>query len=196
MTIETHPLSPFLPPAATVLFLGSFPPPQSRWSMHFFYPNWINDFWRIQGLLHYQDKHWFEVPGTKTFDQVRIEAFCTQRGYAFYDTAQTVRRLKDNASDNYLEILTPVDLSHLLTQLPRCQQIVTTGGKASQELQHILEQHTGTPLPLIEIGTCLKLTAYGRELEWWRMPSTSRAYPLKLEKKAEFYKMVGGVERI
>lgn len=27
----------------------------------------------------------------------------------------------------------------------------------------------------------------GRDIVFWRMPSSSRAYPLKLEKKAEFY---------
>ena len=44
MTIEYHPLPPFLPEDGSVLFLGSFPPPKARWSMDFFYPNWINDF--------------------------------------------------------------------------------------------------------------------------------------------------------
>ena len=51
MTIEEHPLKPFLPDGARVLFLGSFPPPRKRWSMDFFYPNWLNDFWRIMGLI-------------------------------------------------------------------------------------------------------------------------------------------------
>lgn len=27
-------------------------------------------------------------------------------------------------------------------------------------------------------------------LRWWRMPSSSRAYPMKLEKKAEFYRLL------
>ena len=27
----------------------------------------------------------------------------------------------------------------------------------------------------------------GRDIIFWRMPSSSRAYPLKLEKKAEYY---------
>lgn len=60
MTIEVHPLTPFLPANGKILFLGSFPPPQAKWSMEFFYPNWINDFWRIQGLIHFGDKGYFE----------------------------------------------------------------------------------------------------------------------------------------
>ena len=47
MVIEEHPLQPFLPTGARVLFLGSFPPPREKWSMEFFYPNFINDFWRV-----------------------------------------------------------------------------------------------------------------------------------------------------
>ena len=31
--IERHPLKPFLPENAKVLFLGSFPPPKKRWCM-------------------------------------------------------------------------------------------------------------------------------------------------------------------
>ena len=38
--IETHPLKPFLPVNAKLLMLGSFPPPQSRWKMDFYYPNY------------------------------------------------------------------------------------------------------------------------------------------------------------
>ncbi|EOR07744.1 hypothetical protein F896_02117 [Acinetobacter genomosp. 15BJ] len=37
--IETHPLQPFLSSSAKLLMLGSFPPPQSRWKMDFYYPN-------------------------------------------------------------------------------------------------------------------------------------------------------------
>ena len=35
-----------------MLFLGSFPPQPKRWCMPFYYPNWLNDFWRILGLIH------------------------------------------------------------------------------------------------------------------------------------------------
>ena len=65
MNIEVHPLEPFLPENGRILFLGSFPPPRWRWSMEFFYPNWINDFWRIMGLIYFCDKTYFEVSGEK-----------------------------------------------------------------------------------------------------------------------------------
>lgn len=196
MTIESHPLEPFLPANGRILFLGSFPPPKARWSMDFFYPNWINDFWRIQGIIHFDDKAYFEIKGEKRFDRERIIDFANEQGLAFYDTATKVNRLKDNASDNFLEILEPTNIGELLAKMPHCNRIVTTGGKASEELRmqlsaaleiaedaHISEKDL-TPA----IGSCTKVPAYGREIEWWRMPSSSRAYPLALTKKAEFYK--------
>ncbi|MBQ9558835.1 MAG: uracil-DNA glycosylase family protein [Bacteroidaceae bacterium] len=181
MTFEDHPLQPFLPAEGRVLFLGSFPPPRARWSMDFFYPNFINDFWRIMGLLHFSDAQHFVVPGEKRFDRERIVAFCHERGLAFYDTARRVCRLKDNASDDHLEIVAPSDIASLLRPMPSCHDIVTTGGKASEALQAQL----GFPLP--PIGEYAEGEAFGRSLRWWRMPSSSRAYPLKLEKKADFY---------
>ena len=130
--IEAHPLSPFLPSNGRILFLGSFPPPKTRWSMEFFYPNWINDFWRIMGMIHYDDKTYFEDKHTdKTFDRNRIISFARQQGLAFYDTAAKVRRLRGNASDEFLEIVEPTDIAALLCEMPQCTNIVTTGGKAS-----------------------------------------------------------------
>ena len=156
--------------------------------MDFFYPNYINDFWRVMGLVHFGDARHFERVGAKAFDRERIEAFCLERGLAFFDTATAVRRLKDNASDAFLEVLEPTDVGALLAQMPRCGRIVTTGGKACEELLGVFRAAGVQTDRLPAIGASLPLEAWGRKLEWWRMPSTSRAYPLSLEKKAAFYK--------
>ena len=188
MTEEAHPLEAFLPEGATTLFLGSFPPPRERWSMDFFYPNFINDFWRVMGLLHFGDARHFERADRKAFDREAVVSFATASRLAFFDTATRVRRLKDNASDAFLEIIEPTDVGALVARLPDCRRIVTTGGKAGEELLEILRRAgarlTGQP----PVGGCLPFEAWGRSLEWWRMPSTSRAYPLALEKKAAFYR--------
>lgn len=183
MTIEEHPLAPFLPTNAKMLFLGSFPPPKARWSMDFFYPNWINDFWRIQGVIHFANRSHFEVEGEKRFDKERIVAFCREKGIALYDTARKVCRLKDNADDNFLEIVEGTDVFGLLSHMPECQTIVTTGGKASEELQACFEKQ-GIRVKIPKVGENVALS---NGLRWWRMPSSSRAYPMKLEKKAEYY---------
>ena len=152
--------------------------------MEFFYPNFQNDFWRIAGLVYFDDKQHFIVPDEKRFDIERITEFCTEKGLAFFDTATKVCRLKDNASDNFLQIVEPTDIALLLSQMPQCHDIVTTGGKASEEHQ----QQIGFPMP--KIGEYSEGTFADRQLRWWRMPSTSRAYPLSLNKKAECYKRI------
>lgn len=182
MNTETHPFEPFLPENAKVLFLGSFPPQPKRWSMPFYYPNWINDFWRIMGLIYYENKDQFVIAGQKRFDQARIEAFCKQQGFALYDTACEVRRLQDNASDKYLEIVTPTDIVGLLKQIPKCEAIVTTGQKATD----VIVNKFGCPEP--SVGKYVEVSIEGRKIKFWRMPSTSRAYPLPLEQKAQFYR--------
>ena len=68
MIIESHPLQPFLPTKARILFLGSFPPPHDRWSMEFFYPNFRNDFWRVMGPSFYADALQFAMWGDNCID--------------------------------------------------------------------------------------------------------------------------------
>ena len=217
MTFESHPLQPFLPEQGRILFLGSFPPPRARWSMDFFYPNFINDFWRVMGLIHYGDSQHFVVPGERRFNLDLIIPFCEAQGLGFYDTATRVCRLRDNASDDHLEIVQPTDVALLLRRMPQCHDIVTTGGKASEELQRQLQfpmprigeyaegdfylhpsapRHSHPNSPPSQGGAGVVWAGEApsdipsadlRPLRWWRMPSTSRAYPLRLERKAELY---------
>lgn len=185
MTIETHPLDPFLPQNGTILFLGSFPPPKNRWCMEFFYPNWINDFWRIMGLLFFQDKHHFEIEGKKAFDKDSIVSFCNTQGFGFYDSATRVCRQMDNASDNYLQVLEHTDIRSLLDRMPCCRQIITTGGKSSEEVASYLGIEA-TP----QIGESIPVSIGEKTYLWGRVPSSSRAYPMSLDRKADEYKRV------
>lgn len=187
MKTETHPLQPFLPKLGRILFLGSFPPPRERWSMEFFYPNWINDFWRIMGVIFHKDAKWFETPNEKRFDVERVKEFAHLQGLAFFDAAYRVCRLQDNASDAHLHILESSSLADLLAPMPHCYRIVTTGGKASEQVLLQLQAASGQTLAQPAIGEFVELDAFGRRLQWWRMPSTSRAYPLSLAKKAAYY---------
>lgn len=131
MISELHPLEPFLPVGARLLMLGSFPPQRVRWSMDFFYPNLQNDMWRIVGLVFFGDKGYFLTPDAKRFDKERIVRFCEEKGLALYDTAEEIIRLKNNASDNFLQVVREVDLAQLLAAVPTCRAIVTTGQKAT-----------------------------------------------------------------
>lgn len=181
MDIERHPFEPFLPTEAKVLMLGSFPPQPKRWSMEFYYPNFINDMWRIVGLIFFNDKDRFVDNAAKRFRLGDIVDFCTKTGIAMYDTACAVRRLKDNASDKFLEVVTPTDIPALLRKIPQCKAIVTTGEKATETL---CRTFCTTPPAT---GEYSEFIFDGRQMRLYRMPSSSRAYPLSLDKKAAAY---------
>ena len=181
--IEEHPLEPFLPSNATLLMLGSFPPQKKRWSMDFFYPNLQNDMWRIFGLIFFGDKEHFLLPHKKAFNKDYLIEFLNEKGIALYDTATTVHRLQDNASDKFLKVIEATDISLLLKQLPNCKAIVTTGQKATD----ILCEQLMTKEPAV--GKKQAFLINDRQMYLYRMPSSSRAYPLSIEKKAEVYRL-------
>ena len=180
--VERHPFEPFLPEGAKVLMLGSFPPQRKRWSMEFYYPNFINDFWRIIGIIFFDDKDWFVDAYAKRFKLQEIKEFCSEKGIAMFDTAVAVRRLKDNASDKFLEVVEATDIPALLRRIPDCLAVVVTGEKASATLCGTF----GTEPPAV--GEYSSFTFEGRPMRLYRMPSTSRAYPRPIQKKADVYR--------
>ena len=135
--------------------------------------------WRIMGQVFFGDKQHF-VDG-KVFKHEEIVSFCRKQGIAIFDTAQAVRRLQGNAADEHLEIVEQTDIAAILQQIPQCHDICCTGGKAAETLAEIL--HTATP----KVGEFVETTFSNRTIRFWRMPSTSRAYPLSLDKKAAAY---------
>ena len=165
--IENHPLEPFLPANARLLMLGSFPPQKKRWSMDFYYPNLNNDMWRIVGLLFFNNKDYFLNETRKAFCRERIISFLNDKGIALFDTASAIRRLQDNASDKFLEVVQPTDISRLLGQLPECKAIVTTGQKATDTLRAQFEVEEP------KVGDFSEFVFDGRPMRLYRMPSSS-----------------------
>lgn len=200
--IEYHPLIPFLPEQAKVLFLGSFPPQRKRWCMDFYYPNFINDHWRIEGQIFYGDKNHFVDLEAKRFKIDDIVAFCEEKGLAFFDTSTAIRRLQDNASDKFLEVVEPTDITALLKRLPHLRAIVTTGEKATETIcrtmgmaetpkvnTYVRVSNTdGTDETDIFANTNSTNMTNGGGLLLYRLPSSSRAYPLSFDKKVEAYR--------
>jgi G:T/U-mismatch repair DNA glycosylase len=188
MLIETekHPLSPFYPAQAEWLFLGSFPPKRQRWSMDFFYPNFQNDMWRIFGLIFFEDKNHFVDVAGKSFKKEAIIEFLTEKHIAIYDMAEEVIRHKDNASDKDLEIIKPLDIIGVIARLPDLRNIVTTGQKSTDTL--IEQLHSANiEIDSPKIREYVSLKIHNRNIRIYRMPSSSRAYPLSLDKKAIIY---------
>ena len=151
--------------------------------MDFFYPNFTNDMWRIVGLCCFGDKNHFVDLEHKTFRLQSLVSFLKEKGIGLFDTARVVRRLKNTASDKDLEVIEPTDLQALLRQIPDCTAVVTTGQKATDLF---CQQLTIDTPPAV--GTHVAFDFEGRTMRLYRMPSTSRAYPLALERKAEVYR--------
>ena len=185
--VEYHPLCPFLPENARMLFLGSFPPQRKRWCMDFYYPNFINDHWRIEGEIFFGDKNHFVDIEAKRFKIDEIVAFCMEKGLAFFDTSTAIRRLQDNASDKYLEVVEPTDIHALIRQLPHLQAIVTTGEKATETICTYFgiaeNPKVNASVVIPELFNC-----DGEQILLYRLPSSSRAYPLSFDKKVEAYR--------
>ena len=184
--VELRPFPPFLPPNATVMMMGTFPPKPEKRTMEFHYPNFQNDMWRVYGLVFFGDAMHFQRAGEKAFDAEKIKAFLTERGIASCPTVRRAIREHDNASDAFLEVVEKVDLSAVLAEIPHCRRICTTGGKATEILLTLLE--TEVKAKDFKTGMTIAARCGDRDLLVTRLPSTSRAYPKKLEKKAEAYR--------
>lgn len=179
LLVESHPFEPFVPVGAKVLMLGSFPPPSQRWSMNFYYPNKTNDMWRIMGSIFFGDKNRFIRPGG--YDLPAIIDFLNEKGIAMYDAAVKVIRQKGNASDKFLEIVEPIGLEAMLARMPLCRTIVTAGEKSASIIAELT--HTKTPVT----GETVEFVLNGTVYSHCRMVSSSRAYPMPVEQKAEKY---------
>lgn len=164
--------------------LGSFPPPKNRWCMNFYYPNFNNDMWRILGKVFYGERDYFVCKQEKRFDKEKIVAFLTHMGIGIYDAAESVNRLRGNASDAFLEVVSPTDLKKLLARIPECLAIVTTGTLATKTVAETF---------LVEappVGGKVSFYLETKKITLYRTPSSSRAYPLAFEKKVEAYRQM------
>lgn len=149
--------------------------------MEFFYPNRTNQMWLIIGELFYGDSLQLVNHEDNTFRKEEIETLLSEKGIAIYDTAVAVRRLSGNASDKDLEIVEKTDIPALLAHIPQCHDIVCTGQKSFS----VLTDDYGVPVPAM--GTYNTFSIADREMRLWRMPSSSRAYPMPLAEKAAHY---------
>ena len=107
--------------------------------------------------------------------------FLCDVGISLYDTGVKVIRHKDNASDKYLEIVERIDLQSMLKNNASITSIVTAGEKATSVVAEII----GVKAP--KMGEFVDVEYCNRQLKLFRMPSSSRAYPMSLAKKVEYY---------
>ena len=138
--------------------------------------------WEIFGEVFFGDPQRLVDAENRTFRLEDIKTLLNERGIAIFDTATAVRRLSGNASDKDLEIVERTDIPALLTHIPLCRDIVCTGQKSFSALT----EEYGVALP--QMGNYNEFMIGGRQMRLWRMPSSSRAFPMKLEAKATYYR--------
>lgn len=186
MEIETHPFEPWLPVNAKLLMLGTFPPAPKRWAMEWYYPNFTNDMWRIFGLIFFGDKLHFIDEANKTYRLNELKQFLKEKGVALFDTALRIRRTTGTASDKDLEIVQPADLDGMLRSLPECKAVLAAGQLATK----VFTEHYNIDARNLKMGEYRTFDFEGRALKLYRQPSSSRAYPMKVEKKAVYYEQM------
>ena len=79
------------------------------------------------------------------------------------------------------------EVKHTQARLPHCHTIITAGQLATTTLC----RQFGTAEP--KVGQYTEVALDDRTLRLYRMPSSSRAYPMSVEKKAEAYAPALGV---
>ena len=177
--IETHPFEPFLPKNARLLMLGTFPPAPKRWCMEWYYPNFSNDMWRIFGHIFFADKLHFVNQEQKTYRLTELRSFLERIGVALFDTCLRIRRITGTASDKDLEVIEEADLDGMLRALPDCRAVVTAGQLATK----IFTKHYGIDTKGMRMGDYRTFDFENRTIRLYRMPSSSRAYPMRTELK-------------
>ena len=183
MEIETHLFEPWLPSNAKLLLLGTFPPAPKRWCMEWYYPNYTNDMWRIFGHIFFGDKQYFVDEENKTYKLDLLKPFLKEKGIAIFDTALRIYRTTGTASDKDLEIVERADLDGMLRSLPECKAVLAAGQLATT----VFTEHYGIDARKMKMGDRREFSFENRTLYLYREPSSSRAYPMKVEKKAEYY---------
>lgn len=86
--------------------------------------------------------------------------------------------------DKFLTIIEKSDIAGLLNTLPYCQHIITTGKKATELLLEDFDAITPN------VGQSVDIMMNGKTITLHRLPSSSRAYPLSLDKKAAIYQAI------
>ena len=186
MEIETHPFEPWLPSNAKLLMLGTFHCPTFRCGREWYYPNYTNDMWRIFGLAFFEDKMHFIDEANKTYKLQELKQFLKEKGVAIFDTTLRIRRTTGTASDKDLEIVEPADLDKMLRSLPECKSVLAAGQLATK----VFTEHYNIDARKMKMGEYRTFSFEGRTLKLYREPSSSRAYPMRVEEKATYYKQM------
>lgn len=181
MTSELHPLEPFLPVRARLLMLGSFPPQRVRWSMDFL-PELAERYvaYRRTGIFR----------GQGVFSDTRRETFRQGTDRAFL-RGERIGSLRYGRRDNPIEKQCFRQFSSSSAR-GRSGAVVGCGSDLPGDRDDGTEGYRCDRAPYrlrrAACGRSVEFAYADRMLRFYRMPSSSRAYPKPVEWKADYYR--------
>lgn len=187
---ETHPDWYFDIPEMNVLILGNFPPHPRRWDYEFYYPNKINNFWKVLAAIAGHELT--EMKGTAAVEERKRIMKKLKAGV--YNIAKTIRRKGESARDTDIEIVEYNDILSVIRKHKELKRIILAGysapnstAKKFMEYLELNEVRFERPAA-IKSGTRFTIRTGNREIECVILNSTSTAFPIKLEKLIEQFK--------
>lgn len=187
---EPHPWPPFIPVNASKLILGTFPTNEiNRSAYNFFYPNPLNDFWKLI----------FEVAGKdlneyRTSEPVEIrKQILSDLSLGIADIGKRVLRQRDSSKDENLFPIEFTDIFSLLENHTTIAKIIITSSSGANSVLSWFQQYCGLNDVALNIkkGNLPIQTGFifnGREIKIDIISSPSRLSPIRGDRLSQMYR--------
>lgn len=187
---ELHPWPPFIPANAIKLILGTFPTSiTNRSAYEFFYPNPLNDFWKLI----------FEVAG-KDLNEYRIsepveirKQVLSELKLGIADIGHRILRQRNSSKDENLFPLEFTDIFSLLDDHPTITKIIITSSSGANSVLSWFQQYctlNNVELNIKKGNLPLKteIVLNTREIKIEIISSPSKLSPIKGNRLSQMYK--------
>jgi G:T/U-mismatch repair DNA glycosylase len=186
---ESHPDWYHDIPVMDVLILGNFPPHRKRWDYEFFYPNKMNNFWKVLSALAGEPlKEMKGLPAVRERKKIMEKL-----NAGVFNIAKSVKRKGHSARDTDIEIVEYTDLLSVIRKHPELKKIILAGFAAPSSTArqfmnylHLMGISFTRPDKLAP-GASFSIQIDKRKIKCIILNSTSTAFPIKLEKLIEQY---------
>jgi G:T/U-mismatch repair DNA glycosylase len=188
--IETHPGWYHHVPEMRVLILGNFPPHRKRWDYEFFYPNKINNFWKVLALLAGHELK--EMKGPPAVEERKRIMEKLKAGV--YNIAKSIRRKNHSARDTDIEIVEFNDVLKIIHDHKTLKKIILAGYSAPNStarkfIEYLELNNVKFEKPQkITMGASFEIKLFRRKIECVILNSTSTAFPIRPGELAEQFR--------
>jgi|SRR5579871_26442 len=187
---EPHPWPPFIPTNAGKLILGTFPTTENnRGAYEFFYPNPLNDFWKLI----------FEVAGKDLDEYGALEPVVirkqvlTDLSLGIADIGKRILRQKDSSKDENLFPIEFTDIFSLLENQSSIRKIIITSSSGANSVLSWFQQYchlnnTVFHVPKGNLPVKTNFIFNNREIKVDIISSPSRLSPIRGDRLLQMYR--------